>query len=113
MFMPSRHALFARLNLILPEIIKKKLLFVLFPHKAQGHDGFKAYYNQCTPKEFRKLASRNDFEVIEVRPYYISSYFQVFAPLYVLWRLWIMAFKKLAGENAAETFSMVLKKKHN
>jgi trans-aconitate methyltransferase len=59
-FTPSRNAVFARLNMILPQKLKQKILFTLFPHKAEGHDGFKAYYDQCTPKKFRKLADKMD-----------------------------------------------------
>lgn len=110
-FTPSRNAIFARLNMILPQQLKQKILFTLFPHKAEGHDGFKAYYNQCTPKQFRALAKENGLDVIELRPFFKSSYFEIFYPLYILWRLWILGFKAIAGENAAETFTVVLKKR--
>jgi 2-polyprenyl-6-hydroxyphenyl methylase/3-demethylubiquinone-9 3-methyltransferase len=111
LFAPSRNAVFARLNLILPEAWKRKFLFKLFPHKAEGHDGFPAFYDHCTPSEFRKLASRNGLNVEVMRPYYISSYFQIFFPVYALWRLWVIVFKTVAGEAAAETMVFVLKKK--
>jgi 2-polyprenyl-6-hydroxyphenyl methylase/3-demethylubiquinone-9 3-methyltransferase len=109
-FTPSRHAIFARLNMMLPQELKKKILFKLFPHKAKGHDGFKAYYDQCTPDDFQKLAAQNGFEVVEIRAFYKSTYFEICFPIYVIWRLWQLLFKAIAGDNAAETFTMVLKK---
>lgn len=108
LFTPSRHAWFARLNLALPEALKCKLLFSLFPEKAKGHDGFPAYYDRCSPKEFRQLAAENNLTVVELKPYYISSYFQVFFPLYFIWRIWILLFRYVFKENAAETFTMVI-----
>ena len=110
-FTPSRNAIFARLNMMLPQSIKQKILFAVFPHKAKGHDGFKAYYDQCTPREFRELAEENKMDVIQLEPYFKSSYFEICFPLYIIWRLWIIGFKIIAGENAAETFSIVLKKR--
>lgn len=109
-FTPSRHAWFAKLNLLLPEKIKRNLLFKLFPEKAEGHDGFPAYYNLCSPKEFRQLAEKNSLKVVEVRPYYLSSYFQIFFPLYLISRIWLLLFSYLYKEDAAETFAMVVQR---
>jgi len=110
LFAPSRKAAFAQLNLILPERIKKKLLFKFFPHKAAGHDGFQAFYDHCTPRQFRLLAQDNGLKVEMLKPYYMSSYFQVCFPLYFVWRIWMVCFKTICAEDAAETFTMVIKK---
>ena len=107
---PSRNAIFARINLILPEGVKRRVLFSLFPQKALGHDGFPAFYHQCTPQEFRKLASAQGFNVTSLTPYYYSSYFSFFVPLFVFWRAWVLLFASLRGEQAAEVFSMVCHK---
>jgi SAM-dependent methyltransferase len=109
-FVPSRNALFARLNLFLPERLKRFLLFNIFPHKAEGHDGFRAYYDRCTPKDFRTMALRHGLEVELEKLYFASSYFSFFAPLYVLWRLWVLGFHRIAGDQAAESFVMVMRK---
>lgn len=109
-FVPSRNAAFARLNIVLPQKLKQKVLFTIFPH-MRGCQGFPSYYNQCTPKDFRNLAQENDFEIIEERHYYVSSYFSFFFPLYMLWRSWILGFHLIAGAQAAETFSMALLKR--
>lgn len=111
LFVPSRNAVFARLNLVLPENLKRKILFAVFPHSRQGQ-GFKSYYDRCTPRDFRNLARQVGLDVVELRPFYNSGYFTFFAPLHVLWRAWIMAFKALAKEQAAETFCMALRKPH-
>jgi SAM-dependent methyltransferase len=109
-FVPSRNALFARLNLLLPERFKRFLLFNIFPHKAEGHDGFRAYYDRCTPRDFRVMASRHGFQVELEKLYFASSYFSFFAPLYVVWRLWILGFHRMVGGQAAESFVMVMRK---
>jgi SAM-dependent methyltransferase len=108
-FVPSRNAVFARLNLLLPERVKHFLLFSIFPHKQRMHEGFKAYYDKCTPKHFVRMASRYGFQIELQKLYFMSSYLSFFAPAYVLWRLWILVFHAVAGAQAAETFAMVLR----
>jgi hypothetical protein len=49
-------------------------------------------------------------KVLEVKPYFMSSYFSFLFPLYVAWRLWMLFFRYVRGEQAAETFSMALMK---
>jgi SAM-dependent methyltransferase len=108
-FVPSRNALFAQLNLLLPEPVKRWVLFTAFPGSRRDQ-GFPSYYNNCTPARFRALAQAAGMEVASARHYYVSSYFSVLAPVYVLWRAWILLFRSMAGEQAAETFSVALKK---
>jgi SAM-dependent methyltransferase len=109
-FAPCRNAVFARLNLLLPESWKKAALFALFPHKAQGHDGFKAYYDHCTPSAIEALAHKNGLVVEDRKLFWTSSYFTVFAPAFVLWRIWQGLSYLVIGKNAAETFVYVLRK---
>jgi SAM-dependent methyltransferase len=111
MFAPCRNAVFARINLMLPESLKQRLLFSLFPHKAGGHDGFKAYYDRCTPREIEALAAANGLDVVERRLFWASSYAHVFTPAYVVWRLWQLASYAVIRENAAETFAYVFAKR--
>jgi len=108
-FLPSRNAAFARINLLLPEALKRKILYTVFP-SSRRDQGFPAYYDRCTPRDFRRMAARNGFVVDVCRPYFRSSYFSFFFPLHLFWRLWILLFRSLAGEQAAETFSLALKK---
>lgn len=109
-FAPSRNAVFARLNLLLPQALKERLLYALFPHKAEGHDGFRAYYDRCTPRDLEALAAENGLIVEERRLFWISSYFSIFAPAYLAWRLMQGFLYLLLRENAAETYIYVLKK---
>lgn len=109
-FIPSRNALFARINMAFPENLKRRLLFFLFPQKAEGHDGFKAYYDHCTPSEIERLAKANGLQVEERKLFWMSSYFTVLAPLFVLWRLWQGLAYLTLRQDAAETFIYVFKK---
>ncbi len=47
-YVPSRNAVYARMNLILPEGMKRRILFGVFP-KTRGDHGFPAYYDWCIP----------------------------------------------------------------
>ena len=109
-FVPCRNAVYARLNRLLPEGLKRFLLFNLFPEAAQRHDGFKAYYNKCTPKDFRRMALTYGLEVELEKCYFLSNYFGFFLPLYVAWRLWALSFHALTGNQAAEAFVVVLRR---
>jgi SAM-dependent methyltransferase len=108
LFAPSRNAVFARCNLLLPEAVKRRLLFAFFPKKANGHDGFRAYYDHCTPRDIESLARANGLEVEERHLFWTSSYFSVLTPAFVVWRLWQLVAYLFLRENAAETFAYVL-----
>ena len=109
-FVPSRNAVFARLNLFLPQKLKEKILYGIFP-STQAAQGFPSFYNKCTPNAFRTLMKDNGFRDVEVRYYFISTYFTFFFPLHFVWRIWILVFRCLRGGQASETFSMALLKK--
>jgi 2-polyprenyl-6-hydroxyphenyl methylase/3-demethylubiquinone-9 3-methyltransferase len=111
LFVPSRNAAFARLNLLLPERVKRMLL-AMHPAKKKGHGGgWPAFYDRCTPAGFTDLARQNGLDVVRIEPFYASSYFMVAAPLYIIWRVWLLAFRAAAGIGAAETFCMELRKR--
>ena len=109
LFTPSKTSLYARVNLIIPEKIKRNLLRLLYPELAE-QSGFPCRYHRCTLSEFEEMARGQGFAVVQKRAYYYSEYFSFFAPLHVLWRLWLWAFFLLARERAAETFSLALRK---
>jgi ubiquinone/menaquinone biosynthesis C-methylase UbiE len=108
-FAPSRNALYARLNVLLPERLKQRLLSTFMPGQAD-HLGFPAKYHHCTPHHFCRSIAGQGLEIKELRPYYISSYFFNFFPVYVLWRAWIVAYRAVAREQAAETFALIARK---
>lgn len=111
-FVPSRNAWYARLSLLLPEALKRRLLFTIEPG-TEEHQGFPSYYDCCTPREFRKLAEHNQLVVEYCLPFYRSWYFSFFFPLYFIWRIWIVVFRLFYGEQAAETFIFVLKRQED
>jgi 2-polyprenyl-3-methyl-5-hydroxy-6-metoxy-1,4-benzoquinol methylase len=108
-FVPSRNAVFARLNLMLPERVKRSLLFAIYP-QTRTAQGFPSYYNNCTPRNLSSLAESSGMSVRKSYCYYMSGYFSFLFPLYVLWRLWILLFKTLSPAQASETFILVLEK---
>ncbi|MEW6255295.1 MAG: methyltransferase domain-containing protein [Pseudomonadota bacterium] len=109
-FAPCRNAMFARLNRLLPEGVKRRILFLLFPQKGEGHDGFKAYYDRCTPSQIEALAHANGLLVEERRLFWTSSYFSVLVPAFVAWRLMQLLAYFVVKDDAAETFIYVLRK---
>ena len=110
LFVPCRNALFARLNLILPQRLKERLLFTIFPETADGHQGFQAFYDSCTPREMTALARASGFAVEQQRCFWFSNYFSFLFPLYLLWRLWTILARACIGAQAAETFFLVLRR---
>ena len=109
LFTPSKTSLYARVNLFMPEKLKRNLLRLLYPELADK-TGFPCRYHRCTLSEFEEMALGQGFAVVQKRAYYHSEYFSFFAPLHVLWRLWLWVFYLLSRERAAETFSLALRK---
>ncbi len=109
LFIPSRNAAYAALNRLLPERAKRWLLYTIYP-RSQRVQGFPAYYDRCTPREIAELAAQCGLTPEAARHFYYSDYFSFCFPLHVLWRVWQLSFRAIAGRQAAETFSYVLRK---
>lgn len=86
LFVPSRNAAFARLNALLPQRLKERILFGVFP-EARHAQGFPAYYHLCTASQMSKILEDNGCEIVDQRDYYQGYYFSFFTPLHVIWRL--------------------------
>lgn len=108
-FVPSKNAIYARLNIILPQSLKQQILYKIFP-KTKNSQGFQSFYDQCTPNDLKKIAKKYNFSVENESYHYISTYFSFFFPLYFFWRIWIISYYALFGTQAAETFCFSLKK---
>jgi 2-polyprenyl-6-hydroxyphenyl methylase/3-demethylubiquinone-9 3-methyltransferase len=108
-FAPSRHAAYARLNLLLPEKITRKTLDFVCPSNKGSH-GFRAYYDKCSIRELSALGRQNGLEVVAIHRYYLSGYFGIFFPMYVVWRLWLLLNYAMDRERAAETFTIIFRK---
>lgn len=108
-FCPNRRAWFARLNLILPETMKRRLLFAIFPEKRE-RQGFPAHYSGCTPSEMVANMREAGIECTEMRHFFVSSYFMFFVPLYLAWRLSTFPLMRLWPHRYCETFMFVGRK---
>lgn len=107
-FCPCRNAAFARINLLLGERLKVRLLDLLY---GPGHGvGFPAYYNRCTPGKFAAMARAAGLRVNAVSPFYMSTYFMVFTPMHVVWRALQGLAVAIAGSEACESFVIVASK---
>lgn len=82
---PSRYAMFTKINGILPENLKKWILYKLYP--AKQTDGFKAHYDKMSPSEVSDLIRAHGGMIVQVHRVKFSGYFTFFFPLHLLWRL--------------------------
>lgn len=108
-FVPCRNALFARINLLLPERAKRALLFRLYPRMSR-HQGFPSYYRECTPSGLTRLARKHGLQVDSVTTSWTSEYFYALFPAYLVWRAWLTIARSLGMRDFCETFSIVLTK---
>lgn len=108
-FTPCRNAIYARLNLLLPQNFKKWLLYNIFTdtETRQGHPGF---YDSCTPNQLKLGANKAGFELLEWRLYYRSSYFSFWLPLHAFWRICQQILLQLDPEEYAESFAIAFKR---
>jgi SAM-dependent methyltransferase len=104
---PCRNAPFARLNLLLPETAKQRLLYFIWPRKADGHSGFPARYDRCTPNDFAAMTKVHGLQLRELRTYWWSTYFIFLLPLWAVWRTWQLVARLVIGSQAAEGFVLI------
>jgi SAM-dependent methyltransferase len=108
-FVPCRNAPFALVNRMLRQGLKERLLYTVWPQKNDGHAGFPAFYQDCTPRDLSRLAGQNGLMVRELRTFYNSSYFRFLVPLYLVWRLWTIV-AATVSTSLCEAFIMVLER---
>ncbi len=104
-FCPNRRAWFARINRILPEGIKRALLYAIYPHTREKQ-GFPAFYDRCTPEEMVEAMEAAGLRVERIETYFISSYFMFFFPLYFFWRIVNVPLMKVWPLAFCETFAL-------
>lgn len=109
LFIPCRNGIFARINLVIPEKIKRLILFRIFPETTHAQ-GFPAYYNSCTPKDMISLCKQYNLSVTSLRGYYFVSYFSFFFPLHAAWRLYQLVARPFLGIQSADAFTLVVAK---
>lgn len=107
-FAPCGNALFARINLLVQSVaapIKNALI-----HGGGTNNGWYAHYNRCTPKLMARSAREAGLEVVSVRAYWSSGYLVRIPPAHALWRLYQRLTRLLAGDEAAESFAIQVRK---
>jgi SAM-dependent methyltransferase len=105
--LPSRYAIFGWINRVIPQAPKKMLLGKIYPSKIT--DGFPAFYDKASPREFREIISRNGGMVVAIERVYFSGYFTFLLPLHIVWRL--ISFIQMAMcDDYCERFEMVFTK---
>ena len=108
-FVPCATSTFARLNRVVPEPLKRRLLDMVWPDD-HDHNGFPARYDRCTPSRMAAAATAAGLEVEQVTAYFLSYYFYACAPLHAAWRLGANIRRRWRGDEAAEYFCLVARR---
>jgi SAM-dependent methyltransferase len=108
-FAPCRNAPFAIINRLLGDRLARRVLLGLHPERA-AIAGFPARYDRCVPSSLRAICRRSGLEVVELRPYYVSEYFEFCFPLHVLDLLRQCVLAAVRWPDLAETFTIVARK---
>lgn len=106
---PSRYALFATINRLLPQKLAHAVLFTLRPG-TEGHMGFRAHYDRTNYSAFKAMAEAEGFEVEYHLPGYYDAYFNFFTPLFLVWQLVCTALFFVGAKNFATYNLFVLRK---
>ncbi len=107
---PSRYAIFAVINRILPQKLSRKVLFFFLP-EAKRTSGFPAYYINLYYKKIKKMLKKAGLELLYFIPQYRQcSYFSFFYPLFLLTYFWDFLMKKLKLKNMSAYFLIVARK---
>ena len=94
-------------NLVFPNKLKRWIMHRVFSHKSG--DGFRVFYDSCTPSEICKAAHPLRLNLLGEARHYRSTYFTFFFPLYLLWRM-VTILQYLFDKNYCESFGLVLTK---
>lgn len=109
--LPCSHAIFSKLNLLLPNEFKKRLLLRVYPSKIG--DGFPAFYDKSTPEEITSICKKNHLDILEVNLIKWSSYFTFFFPIYFIWRIAALIQNKFLSDYCESFEIIAIKKKAN
>lgn len=107
---PNKYAPFSVINRLLPHDLSRKILF-LFKPQNRGFGGFRAYYQHCSPSQFRSLLQRHGFSVEEeVFGFYQSPYYEAIFPAFALSALYELLVLKLGLNELCAHYVVVAKK---
>ena len=110
LFVPSRNAVFARLNPASAGEYEARAPRHASRKEAGSWRRLARLLRPLHPARLLRATRQSGLDVIRIEPFFASSYFMVVTPLYILWRAWLLAFRATAGDEAAETFCMELRK---
>src|SRR6266568_1929681 len=100
----NKYALFSLINRFMPYRVSRAVLLTL---KGSANH-FPAFYESCSPREFKRLLRKHRLAVAaETYHYYQSDYFDWFAPLYLLSCLYEAIASSLGAENLS-AFSLIV-----
>jgi ubiquinone/menaquinone biosynthesis C-methylase UbiE len=103
-YFPNKYALFALINRALPYHISRFVLRVL----KGSHNPFPAFYENCSPRQFKGLLRKHGLTVAaETYVYYQSVYFDWFAPLFLMSCIYEAIASRLGAENLS-AFSLIV-----
>jgi len=104
---PYKYAIFAMLNTVMPQELKRKILHYIFPNKIG--DGFPVYYMGCRLSAMKDNGHANGLRISRTNKHYTSTYFMFFLPFYLIWR--VATVVQLAiDQDYCESFEVVLEK---
>lgn len=85
---PSKFALFALINQIIPHGVSRRLVTAVFP-KRKSTGVFPAHYEKCYYSGMKKVLIKNGFRLEHIQCcYYQSGYFSACFPVFLLSILW-------------------------
>jgi len=108
--LPSKYALFAILNRMLPNAVSKRLIALFHPGSA-GICGFPAFYDRCYFSAMKRLFEQNGFRIVRMEVGYDQSgYYSFFLPFYLLSALYEMLVHALRLRNLGAHVLVVAEK---
>jgi 2-polyprenyl-6-hydroxyphenyl methylase/3-demethylubiquinone-9 3-methyltransferase len=108
-FVPCRNAPFAVLNRLLGNSLARRILFGIYPERERS-SGFPAYYDRCVPSELGQICKASGLEIVSLEPYFVSDYWQFFAPAHALDLSRQVIMHWLRASDLAETMVVVARK---
>jgi SAM-dependent methyltransferase len=106
----GRYSAFAILNALLPESVSRRILFAFRPESIEV-GGFTTFYDRTNAGAAEAVFRRAGLADIEVRvSYQVSQYFNFFAPLFVLARLWEISLERLGPRDLASYVLLVARR---
>lgn len=109
-YFPSKHHPYSiLLRLVGPKL--QRVLIKTFRPWAVDVTGYPAYFNNCSPKQIRKLCTNKGFSKIRIFPFYgANDYFRFCFPCFLAVTFWGNICKKLKMEQFCSGLIIVLEK---